>query len=36
MEQQQYLIDTNAVIDYLGLKFLPNAMDFLNPQLCGR
>jgi len=30
MEQQQYLIDTNAVVDYLG-KILPAAgMDFMD------
>jgi predicted nucleic acid-binding protein len=30
MEQQQYLIDSNAVIDYLG-KILPaTGMDFMN------
>lgn len=30
MEQQQYLIDTNVVIDYLGQKLPPSAMSFLN------
>lgn len=30
MEQQQYLIDTNVVIDYLGQKLPPSAMTFLN------
>ncbi|HRY33574.1 MAG TPA: type II toxin-antitoxin system VapC family toxin [Bacteroidales bacterium] len=30
MEQQQYLIDTNVVIDYLGKKLPATAMAFLN------
>ncbi len=30
MEQPQYLIDTNAVIDYLGKKFSLKAMAFMN------
>lgn len=30
MEQTQYLIDTNAVIDYLGNKLLISGMDFMN------
>lgn len=30
MEQPQYLIDTNAVIDYLGKKLSVSAMDFMN------
>ncbi len=30
MEQQQYLIDTNVVIDYLGQRLSPAAMQFLN------
>ncbi len=30
MEQQQYLIDTNVVIDYLGKKLPASAMTFLN------
>ena len=30
MEQFQYLIDTNALIDYLGKKLPITAMDFLN------
>lgn len=30
MEQPQYLIDTNAVIDYLGNKLLASGMDFMN------
>ncbi|MBC6492659.1 type II toxin-antitoxin system VapC family toxin [Flavihumibacter stibioxidans] len=30
MEQPQYLIDTNAVIDYLGKKLPSPAMDFMN------
>jgi predicted nucleic acid-binding protein len=30
MEQQQYLIDTNAVIDYLGEKLPASAMAFMN------
>lgn len=30
MGQPQYLIDTNAVIDYLGNKFLVSGMDFMN------
>lgn len=30
MEQPQYLIDTNAVIDYLGKKLSPTGMDFIN------
>ena len=30
MEQPQYLIDTNAVIDYLGNKLPTSSMDFMN------
>jgi predicted nucleic acid-binding protein len=30
MEQPQYLIDTNAVIDYLGNKLSASGMDFMN------
>lgn len=30
MEQPQYLIDSNAVIDYLGRKLPPSGMDFMN------
>lgn len=30
MEQSQYLIDTNAVIDYLGKKLPASGMDFMN------
>jgi predicted nucleic acid-binding protein len=30
MEQTQYLIDTNAVIDYLGNKIPASGMDFMN------
>lgn len=30
MEQRRYLIDTNAVIDYLACKLPDNAMSFLN------
>jgi predicted nucleic acid-binding protein len=30
MEQQQYLIDTNAVIDYLGEKLPASGMVFMN------
>ncbi len=30
MEQPQYLIDTNAVIDYLGKKLPSNGMDFMD------
>jgi predicted nucleic acid-binding protein len=30
MEQPQYLIDTNAVIDYLGQKLPTSGMDFMN------
>lgn len=30
MEQPQYLIDTNAVIDYLGKKLPSTGMDFMN------
>jgi predicted nucleic acid-binding protein len=30
MEQPKYLIDTNAVIDYLGTKFPVLGMDFMN------
>jgi len=30
MEQPQYLIDTNAVIDYLGGKLPSSGMDFMN------
>jgi len=30
MEQAEYLIDTNAVIDYLGKKFTVQGMDFMN------
>ena len=31
MEQPQYLIDTNAVIDYLGKKIPLTGMDFMTP-----
>jgi len=30
MEQPQYLIDTNAMIDYLGIKLPASGMDFMN------
>jgi predicted nucleic acid-binding protein len=30
MEQPQYLIDTNAVIDYLGKRLPATCMDFMN------
>jgi hypothetical protein len=30
MEQPQYLIDTNTVIDYLGNKLPASGMDFMN------
>ena len=30
MEQPQYLIDTNAVIDYLGNKLPATGNDFMN------
>lgn len=30
MEQPQYLIDTNAIIDFLGKKLPPSGMDFMN------
>jgi hypothetical protein len=30
MEQQQYLIDTNAIIDYLGKNLPASGMDFMN------
>lgn len=30
MEQPQYLIDSNAVIDYLGNKLNSKGMDFMN------
>ncbi len=30
MEQQNYLIDTNAIIDYLGNKIPLNGMQFMN------
>lgn len=30
MEQPQYLIDTNVVIDYLGDKFPTSSMGFMN------
>jgi predicted nucleic acid-binding protein len=30
MEQPQYLIDTNVVIDYLGKKFPVTGMDFMD------
>lgn len=30
MEQQQFLIDTNSVIDYLGSKLPKTGMDFMN------
>jgi len=30
MEQPQYLIDSNAVIDYPGRKLPPSGMDFMN------
>lgn len=30
MEQQNYLIDTNAVIDYLGNKISDKGMQFMD------
>ncbi len=30
MEQQNYIIDTNAIIDYLGNKIPYNGMQFMN------
>lgn len=30
MEQTRYLVDTNAVIDYLGNKLPSSGMDFMN------
>ncbi len=30
MEQRQYLIDTNAVIDYLGSRLTASGMEFMN------
>ena len=30
MEQSQYLIDTNAIIDYLGQKLPSSGMEFMN------
>ncbi len=30
MEQHQYLIDTNSVIDFLGKKFPGSGMDFMS------
>jgi len=30
MERQKYLIDTNAVIDYLGKRLPDSGMDFMN------
>ena len=30
MEQSQYLIDTNAIIDYLGQKLPATSMEFMN------
>ncbi len=30
MEQPQYLIDTNAIIDYLGKNLPPHGMDFMS------
>jgi hypothetical protein len=30
MEKPQYLIDTNAVIDFLGKKLPSTGMDFMN------
>lgn len=30
MEQSQYIIDTNSVIDYLGNKLPDTGMDFMN------
>lgn len=30
MEQPQYLIDTNVVIDYLGQKLPVSGMNFMN------
>ena len=30
MEQPQYLIDTNVVIDYLGLKLPVSGINFMN------
>ena len=31
MEQSQYLIDSNAIIDYLGQKLPSAGMEFMNP-----
>jgi hypothetical protein len=31
MEQSQYLIDTNAIIDYLSQKLPSAGMEFMNP-----
>lgn len=30
MEQTQYLIDSNSIIDYLGKKLRPAGMEFMN------
>ncbi len=30
MEQQSYLIDTNSIIDYLGIKIPNSGMDFIS------
>jgi hypothetical protein len=30
MEEQQYLIDNNVVIDYLGRKLPTSCMDFMD------
>lgn len=30
MAEQKYLIDTNAIIDYLGRKLPPSGMDFID------
>jgi hypothetical protein len=35
MEKQQYLIDTNAVIDYLGNKLPDSGMEFMNKVIDG-
>lgn len=33
MEQEEYLMDTNAIIDYLGKKFSSDGMKFMNDAI---
>jgi hypothetical protein len=35
MEQAQYLIDSNAIINYLGNKFPDNGVEFMDSVVDG-